>query len=279
MKVSGFTFIRNAIKYDFPILEAITSILPIVDEFIVNVGQSEDDTLGLIRSIKDERIKIVESVWDETMKKDGQVLGVQQDIALSQCTGDWAFLLQGDEVVHEDDLEIIRSAMERYLGQRHILGLIFRMVHFKGDYWSVDPWMYRKATRIIRNNGQIHSTPDCCDFRTIDSPKMIKSGPQGKLITARLFHYGWAKDAQGLREKNRQMATWWHGETLTEQEMDKQAAIVAELPKYDILKEFRKSHPKVMHERIHGTRHLRRRLNRWLNWRFYREVVLAGFKG
>ena len=134
MKVSGFTFIRNAIKYDFPILEAITSILPIVDEFIVNVGQSEDDTLGLIRSIKDERIKIVESVWDETMKKDGQVLGVQQDIALSQCTGDWAFLLQGDEVVHEDDLEIIRSAMERYLGQPHILGLIFRMVHFKGDY-------------------------------------------------------------------------------------------------------------------------------------------------
>jgi hypothetical protein len=146
MRVSGFTFIRNVIKYDFPILEAITSILPIVAEFIVNVGQSEDDTLGLIRSIKDERIKIVESVWDETMKKDGQVLGVQQDIALSQCTGDWAFLLQGDEVVHEDDLGHIQEAMTKYFDNPNVLGLVFRVLHFKGDYWSVDPLMYRKAT-------------------------------------------------------------------------------------------------------------------------------------
>jgi hypothetical protein len=279
MTISGFTFIRNAIKYDFPILEAITSILPIVDEFIVNVGQSEDDTLGLIRSIKDERIKIVESVWDETMKKDGQVLGVQQDIALSQCTGDWAFLLQGDEVVHEDDLGHIQEAMTKYFDNPNVLCLVFRVLHFKGDYWSVDPWMYRKATRIVRNNGRIRSTTDGCDFRTPESPKMIKSSPCGQLIPARIFHYGWVKDPHVFREKKRVMESWWHGETLSDEEIDRRAALVAEFQSYDALKEFNKSHPNVMRQRISCAQRLRPRRNRWLNFKFYREVLKHGFKG
>jgi hypothetical protein len=117
MKVSGFTFCRNVVKFDFPVVEAITSILPVVDECIVNVGKSEDETLELVRSIKDPRIKIVESVWDETLTKDGKILGVQQDIALSHCTGDWAFLVQGDEVIHEEDLPAIKRAMAMNIGE------------------------------------------------------------------------------------------------------------------------------------------------------------------
>ncbi|MBM3912615.1 MAG: glycosyltransferase family 2 protein, partial [Sphingomonadales bacterium] len=45
MKVSGFTFIRNAVLLDYPILEAIRSILPLCDEIVVAVGKSEDETL------------------------------------------------------------------------------------------------------------------------------------------------------------------------------------------------------------------------------------------
>ena len=152
MKISGFTFCRNMIKYDFPILESIHSLLPLVDEYIVNVGKSEDDTLDLIRSIKSDKIRIVETVWDDTMLKDGRVFGLQQDVALSYCTGDWAFCLQADEVLHENDLPIIRRSMEKYVRQPEVMGLVFRMLHFKGDYRSIDPWMYRKATRIVRNN-------------------------------------------------------------------------------------------------------------------------------
>ena len=40
MRVSGFTFIRNAIHYDYPIVEAIHSILPLCDEVVVAVGNS-----------------------------------------------------------------------------------------------------------------------------------------------------------------------------------------------------------------------------------------------
>ena len=58
MKVSAFTFIKNGQILGYPFLESIQSILPIVDEFVVNVGESEDDTLALIKSIKSRKIRI-----------------------------------------------------------------------------------------------------------------------------------------------------------------------------------------------------------------------------
>ena len=64
MKVSGFTFIRNAIKYDYPIAEAIKSILPICDEVVVAVGKSDDETLSLVKGI-DPKVRVIDTVWDE----------------------------------------------------------------------------------------------------------------------------------------------------------------------------------------------------------------------
>jgi len=104
MKISGFTFCRNMVRYDYPIIESIRSILPIVDEFIVNVGRCDDGTLELVRSIGDPKIRIIQSVWDETLRTGGLIYSQQTNIALAACTGDWAFYLQADEVVHEDDL-------------------------------------------------------------------------------------------------------------------------------------------------------------------------------
>src|SRR5437870_12445234 len=134
MKVSGFTFCRNAVLYDYPVVESIRSILPIVDEFIVNVGRCEDGTLELIRSIGEPKIRIVESVWDETLRKDGLIYSQQTNIALSHCTGDWAFYLQADEVIHEDDQSNIIAAIQRYYRVPEMKGLLFRYLHFVGDY-------------------------------------------------------------------------------------------------------------------------------------------------
>jgi hypothetical protein len=279
MKISGFTFIRNAVKYDFPVVEAINSILPIVDEFVVNVGKSVDGTLELIRNINDPRIKIVESVWDESLKKDGKIFGIQQDIALSHCSGDWAFLVQGDEVVHQDDLPTVRHAIEQYDTDQNVLGLVLKVIHFKGDYWSVDPWMYRKATRVIRNNRGLRSTADCCDFRTAYKEQMIKSGPYARLIKARVFHYGWVKHPTVLKEKLVYQQSRHDGERLTNDEIEARTRVLSQFPNYDIMKSFSGMHPKVMHPRIRGTKPIRARRNRWLNWRFYQEIARHGFKG
>src|SRR5437016_1730363 len=105
MKVSGFTFCRNAVRYDYPVVESI-------------------------RSIRDAKIRIVESVWDETLRKDGLIYSQQTNIALARCTGDWAFYLQADEVIHEDDLPRIVDAMRTYHRKPEVRGLIFRYLHF-----------------------------------------------------------------------------------------------------------------------------------------------------
>ena len=279
MKVSGFTFIRHAVKYDFPIVEAITSILPVVDEFIVNVGKSDDGTLEMIERIQDPRIKIVQNVWDERLQSEGKVFGIQQDIALSHCSGDWAFLVQGDEVIHEDDLPLVREAIQHYHDDKNVLGLVLRVIHFKGDFWSVDPWMYRKATRVIRNNRGLRSTTDCCDFRTAEHDQMIKSGPFGRPINARVFHYGWVKHPKVLKEKLTYQQSRHDGDRLSLDEIQARTVVLSEFPNYDILKSYNGSHPHVMQRRVAGTTSLRRRRNRWLNWRFYREIGRHGFKG
>lgn len=279
MKVSGFTFIRNAVQYDFPIVEAITSVLPIVDEFVVNVGRSEDDTLDLIRSIGSDKIRIVESVWDDSLRKDGQILGIQQDLALSHCTGDWALLVQGDEVLHEDDYPIIQEALRTHYENSEVLGLVFRMVHFKGDYWSVDPWMYRKATRIVRNHCGIYSATDGCDFMVPGKPRMLKHESSSRLIKARMFHYGWVKNQKVMRQKLEYQIGCYEGERLSGEEINWQAALRSEYPTYDILKEYQDSHPNVMHRRIQSSTRIRPRKSRWLNPQFYSTILRHGFHG
>ena len=113
-------------------MESIRSVLPVVDEFIVNVGRCDDGTLELIRSIGDPKIKIVESVWDETLRKDGLIYAQQTNIALSHCTGDWAFYIQADEVIHEEDLPLILEAVALNHRNPAVRGLLFRYLHFVG---------------------------------------------------------------------------------------------------------------------------------------------------
>ena len=114
MKVSGFTFIRNAILLDYPILEAIRSILPLCDEIVVAVGKSEDETLQLIQSLDDPRIRILHTEWDDSLREGGRVLAIETDKALEAVSldADWAVYIQGDEVLHEDGLPALRQAMD-----------------------------------------------------------------------------------------------------------------------------------------------------------------------
>ncbi|HEY1055593.1 MAG TPA: glycosyltransferase family 2 protein, partial [Emticicia sp.] len=136
MKVTGFTIVRNAIKYDYPAIEAITSVLPMCDEFVVAVGKSEDDTLALIQSIKSDKIRIIETIWDESLKTGGRVLAVETDKAIAAISPDttWAFYIQCDEVVHEKYYDTIRQAMLKYEHDLKVEGLLFKYTHFYGSF-------------------------------------------------------------------------------------------------------------------------------------------------
>ena len=283
MKVSGFTFCRNVVRYDYPIVESIRSILPIVDEFIVNVGRSEDGTLELVQSIGDPKIRIIESTWDEALRTGGLIYSQQTNIALAACTGDWAFYLQADEVIHEDDLPRIVRAMRNHVGKLEVLGLLFRYLHFVGDYWSINPWHYHRAVRVIRNNGELESCGDAVGFCRKADGTYLQNGPSHWLASsnARVFHYGWVKNRQTMLAKRREQLKVYYGNASSEDHarLLGQEELDLDLEHYRILKNFRGAHPKVMRSRVEKAARLAPRRNRWLNWRFYREVTRRGFRG
>lgn len=199
MKISGFTIARNAVRFGYPILESIRSILPICDEFIVNVGDSSDGTLELIQSLHDPKIKIIQNTWDMTMGK--EVLSYQTNVALRACTGDWAFYLQSDEVVHENDLPRLKKLMLKHLHDPNVEALRFWWFHFYGSYfrYRIDAGWYQKQDRIIRNNGTIESVGDAYAFARRDGKDM-------KRLTTwcYIYHYGWvhSPEVMASRRKN-----------------------------------------------------------------------------
>lgn len=196
MKISGFTIARNAVKYNYPVVESIRSILPVCDEFIVNVGDSEDDTLGLIRSIGSDKIRIIENIWDFSQK--AEVLSFQTNLALRECRGDWAFYLQSDEVIHEEDLPRLKGLMQRHLGDHDVDALRFRWLHFYGSYfrYRIDHGWYQKQDRIIRNNGQVESCGDAFGFRRKDGRPLRR-----KSTNCLLYHYGWVHPQETMARR------------------------------------------------------------------------------
>jgi glycosyltransferase involved in cell wall biosynthesis len=248
MFVSGFTFVRNAIKFDYPIVEAITSILPVCDEVIVAVGNSDDDTLGLIKSIDSDKIRIIETVWDDTLREGGKVLAVETNKALAAVSpdADWCFYIQGDEVVHEQYLSAIRQAMLDNLSDLKVEGLLFKYQHFYGSYQYVadsQKW-YRQEIRIIRNQKKITSYRDAQGFRTIDDKKL-----NVKWIEAYMYHYGWVKSPEIQKEKMKSSINFWA--------TDEEAASVKkhydesfDYAGIDSLMTFTGTHPAVMQARL-----------------------------
>lgn len=246
MKVAGFTFIRNAVKNDYSIVEAITSILPICDEFVVAVGKSEDETLQLIESIDSPKIKIIETIWDDTQREGGKTFALETDKALAAVSKDvdWAFYIQGDECVHERDLPIIREEMERNLRDLRVEGLLFHYLHFYGsyDYVAISRRWYRREIRIVRPHIGVHSYRDAQGFR-LSGRKLIV-----KLIPATINHYGWVKPPMGINNKVRNFNQFYRDEQWMEENMPTHFEF--DYSNADRLVPFEGTHPKVMEQRI-----------------------------
>jgi len=246
MKVAGFTFIRNAIKNDYSIVEAIQSILPICDEFVVAVGNSEDDTLGLIQSINSPKIKIIQTVWDDSKRAGGEAFALETDKALMQVSKDvdWAFYIQGDECVHEEDLPVIQSEMAKYLSDSKVEGLLFHYKHFYGsyDYLAHSRRWYRREIRIVRPHIGVHSYRDAQGFRLNNRKLNVK------LIPAFIYHYGWVKPPSGIHNKVRNFNQFYKDEQWMKENMPE--SFEFDFSNADRLLRFEGKHPKVMQKRI-----------------------------
>ncbi len=248
MKVTGFSFIKNAIQYAYPVKEALLSILPLCDEIIVAVGQSTDATRELIASIAPGKIKIIDTVWDDTINTGGRVLAVETDKAFQAIPADtdWCFYIQGDEAVHEKYLPVIHSAMEKYKDVKQVDGFLFKYLHFYGsfDFVGTSSHWYRNEIRVIRNNKKFYSYRDAQGFRKNDGEKLTVVP-----LDAYIYHYGWVREPKAMLAKYENFGMYWNGgippdeRVFTEKDGFDYSTI-------DALARFSGTHPKVMQSRI-----------------------------
>jgi hypothetical protein len=263
MKVSGFAIARNVVRADYPIEEALKSISPICDELIVAVGKSEDGTRDKIQSLDIENLKIIDTIWDDSLREGGRVLADETNKALAAVAqdSDWCFYIQADECVHEDDLSIIKKAMQDHLNDYSVDGFLFQYQHFYGsyDYIGDSRRWYRKEIRIIRNDKKIKSWKDAQGFRTLDDQKLRVIE-----IPARIFHYGWVKHPKEQQQKHMQFHRLWHDD----QYMEKKVANKSEFDYsgIDSLIRYQGTHPSIMKKRIER-----------VNWQFDYDVSRKNF--
>ena len=260
MNIVGFSFIKNAIKYDFPVVESIKSVLPLCDKFYVAVGKSDDDTLNLIRSIDEKKIEIIETEWDETHREGGHVLAQETDKAYSAIPAntDWAIYIQGDELFHEKDYKTIRSALESHQNNPKIEGLLLNYLHFYGSYNYVAEsyvW-YPKEIRILKYNPSIYSYKDAQGFRKESNEKL-----NVVQIDATVYHYGHVRPPKVMQEKFQNSSKFYHDDSWIQKTYPGDSFNymnhVAEL------KRFAGEHPKLIQPRISR-----------LNWEFDYDISM-----
>jgi hypothetical protein len=244
-KISGFTFVRNAVDLYYPVVESITSVLPLCDEFVVAAGDSTDGTTELLRGIGSPKLRIIETRWDPTLFQRGSIFAQQTDIALDACTGDWAFYLQADEVVHERSLERIEERLRRHLGDRRVEGLLFDYLHFFGDYDHVQTshnW-YNHEIRVVRTGIGVRSWHDAQGFRR--NGEKLHVAHSGACI----YHYGWVRPPRSLHRKVRAFTAAYQGLAAAERrQIDEEKAFG--YGRLRGLRPFRGSHPRVMEARL-----------------------------
>jgi hypothetical protein len=256
MKISGFSMARNADKLYYPIREAILSALPLVDEFVVAIGKGDDDdrTRELIETIGSDKIRIVDTVWDIQKYSRGTENAHQTDIAKNYCTGDWLLYLQADELIHEQDHDTIRKTCELYLHDTAVEGFIFKYRHFWGDfnhYHTAHGW-YPHEIRMVRNLPEIHSWESAQSFRRIpgfdgQDYRQQKGTFMLKvvLMDAWIYHYGWVRPPEVMKNKNKALATIHKGEKRVN-ELEKENYFLFDYGPLNILSVFNESHPAVL---------------------------------
>ncbi|MBL8582201.1 MAG: hypothetical protein JNL61_08250 [Rhizobiaceae bacterium] len=239
MKVSLYTFLRNGVRLGYQFEESIRSALPLADEYVVALGPCDDDTRQRLVAIGDPRIRIIDTTWNEAMRVGGFVYGQQKMLAQANCSGDWAFYLEADEVLHEKDIPAIRAAMETHLGDERVEALVFDYYHFYGspDWLAVSSHWYRRAPRIIRNT--IRSVAYDGLFFNVVETKHRTRWPRAALANAHIYHYGHVRSPEAMADKRRSISTYWEKAQKPFKGYRKDPAALAR---------FTGTHPAVMHD-------------------------------
>lgn len=250
MKISGFSYVRNGFDYGVPFLEAYQSILPICDEFIVAVGNGADGTKEAILALNNSKIRVIDTVWDMSLRENGKIFAQQSNTALDGITGDWAFHIQADEVIHENDIFKIKEAIEKNNNDKNVEGFILPFVHFWGgyDYVRTSRRVHKHEVRLFRNGLNVRAYRDSLGFRKyMDFEAYAKGTEKGeklrvKKINAPIYHYTEVRGPGAKTKKAVALGAFY--------EVNDGKPVQKEEFGYDRLEKFTGTHPRLMQAKV-----------------------------
>lgn len=247
--ISGFTFVRNGFDFGYPFLQSIQSILPVVDELIVIVGDSTDGTREAIEKINNPTIKIFDSIWDEENRNSGKIFAIQANLGLEKTSGDWAFHLQVDEVIHEKSYDSILKYIELADKNADIDGLLNPFYHFWGDYEHIrnTRGTHRREVRLFKNTGKIFSYKDSQGFRKSTDLKVDGEKLNVLMTDIPIFHYSYTRPPHLMKKKANYFHRFWHSDDWLRKNTNQNQFDFNEVDRLEI---FNGSHPKYMKDTI-----------------------------
>lgn len=255
MKISGFTYVRNGFDFGYPFIAAIQSLLPIVDEMVVVVGDSTDGTREAIEAIGTDKIRIVDTVWDLEMRKSGKIFAQQANIGLDNASGDWLIHIQADEVIHEDTIQTLKTEIYNAEKIDNVEGLLFPFYHFWGDFCYIRNTRrtHSHEIRAFKNTGLVRSYRDSQGFRKYDSVEAYNAGQKGEKlkvikINVPIYHYSYVRNPKLMAKKDNFFQQFWHSDEKLKEMKRKEF----DYNDVDKLTPFSGQHPKYVKEFIHG---------------------------
>ena len=253
MFISAFTYVRNGFTFGYPFIESIKSLLPLVDEYIIVIGDSNDGTREAVVALHDHKIKIIDTIWSDELRKGGKIFALQANIGLTHTNknADWLFHLQADEVIHQNDFTAIKKAMAENIDNKKVDGFLLKFINFFGDYDHYGPSrrFHQREIRIIRNDPHIRSFGDSMGFRKFINP--ADANEKGtkllvKQIDATVYHYSWARPPKKQKAKHIEFSRRYEQTYDFEKEYEVKYGDQYDYRDFDYLKKFTGTHPDVM---------------------------------
>jgi len=251
MTISAYTYVRNGLAMGYPFIQSILSVIDIVDDFVVVLGDSTDGSREAIDALKSPKIRVLDTVWDMQLKTGGKLFAQQSNLGLAEMKGDWVIHIQADEVFHENDTTKLLDYIKRYDSNPRVEGLLFPFLNFRGDYNHIHTGRkaHRFEIRAFRNNPLIRAYRDSQGFRKFSSEEAYRQNEKGnKLrvvkIDVPVFHYNFVRSPKQMKEKTIFFQKFFHeGE-----ELEKKIKSLQEFDynQVDKLEKFDGDHPKSM---------------------------------
>ena len=246
IKISGIQTISNAVSLGYSFIEAVLSVLPIVDEFLINDGGSSDDTPLYLKKLQKtfpDKIKLFNKPFYRC--EAWETIDECVNYLISQAKGDWIFEVFGDEIWHEKNLLEVKQIIEKASKKGYNS---IRMIAHWVNFHHISSFEYRNV-RIIRKLDDLKSYWCGDDFRTAETEKegpaqgFINSNVSPELVTdivwfnlsGEIFPKNDLKKAEMIAtffaktEKGRQQR-WKHLESNPPQKQEPNPEAVKQLP-------------------------------------------------